>query len=160
MIIVTQLAENHWKEVAQIFKEGIQTKNATFRVQVPDWKEWDASHHSHSRLVAVDNGEVLGWCALAPVSARFEYRGVAEVSIYIKLDSVGKGIGSMLMNAVIKSSEENGIWTLYSSLFPENTASVKLHIKKGFRCIGIREKIAQLDGVWRDTVLYERRIPV
>ncbi|MGG8496529.1 N-acetyltransferase family protein [Tenacibaculum sp. TC6] len=159
MITVTQLTEYHWEEVAEIFKEGIQTKNATFRTQVPDWQEWDITHHSHSRLVAVDNGKVLGWCALAPVSARFEYRGVAEVSIYIALDSVGKGIGSMLMNAVIESSEENGIWTLYSSLFPENTASVNLHIKKGFRRIGIREKIAQLDGVWRDTVLYERRIP-
>jgi len=157
MVGITKFTENHWNKVAEIYEEGIATKNATFRTKVPSWEEWDISHHNHSRFIAVENDKILGWCAIAPVSTRFEYRGVAEVSVYIKLDLLGKGIGSLLMSAIIKSSEENGIWTLYSSLFPENEASVKLHLKYGFRKIGYREKIAQLDGVWRDTVLYERR---
>ncbi|WP_417785480.1 GNAT family N-acetyltransferase [Tenacibaculum sp.] len=157
MVSIEKLTQSHWQEVAVIFKEGIQTKNATFRTQVSSWEEWNASHYQHSRFIAVEVNEVVGWCAIAPVSTRFEYRGVAEVSVYVKQGVVGKGIGSLLMAAVIKSSEENGIWTLYSSLFPENEASVKLHLKYGFRKIGYREKIAQLDGVWRDTVLYERR---
>lgn len=157
MVSIEKLTQSHWQEVAVIFKEGIQTKNATFRTQVPSWEKWNASHYQHSRFIAVEVNEVVGWCAIAPVSTRFEYRGVAEVSVYVKQGVVGKGIGSLLMAAVIKSSEENGIWTLYSSLFPENEASVKLHLKYGFRKIGYREKIAQLDGVWRDTVLYERR---
>ncbi len=105
----------------------------------------------------MSNNEVVGWCAIAPVSKRECYQGVAELSIYISLRHIGKGIGSLLMNQLIESSEANGIWTLYSSLFPENIASVSLHQKNGFREIGRREKIAQQDGVWRDTVLYERR---
>lgn len=157
MVTIEKLTQSHWQEIAAIFKEGIQTKNATFRTQVPSWEEWNASHHQHSRFIAEEVKEVVGWCAIAPVSIRFEYRGVAEVSVYVKQGVVGKGIGSLLMEAAIQSSEENGIWTLYSSLFPENEASVKLHLKYGFRKIGYREKIAQLDGVWRDTVLYERR---
>ncbi|AZJ36632.1 GNAT family N-acetyltransferase [Tenacibaculum singaporense] len=157
MIRIEKATKEHWSEISEIYREGIQTKNATFRTETPTWEEWNASHHQHSRFIAVEVNEVVGWCAIAPVSTRFEYRGVAEVSVYVKQGVVGKGIGSLLMEAVIKSSEENGIWTLYSSLFPENEASVKLHLKYGFRRIGYREKIAQLDGVWRDTVLYERR---
>ncbi|NVK08085.1 MAG: N-acetyltransferase family protein [Tenacibaculum sp.] len=157
MIEVVKLTQNHWKEVAEIYKEGIATKNATFRTKVPSWEEWNTSHHQHTRFIAIEDNKILGWCAIAPVSTRFEYRGVAEVSVYVKLGVLGKGIGSLLMDAVVKSSENNGIWTLYSSLFPENEASVKLHLKYGFRKIGYREKIAELEGVWRDTVLYERR---
>ncbi|MGQ3676894.1 GNAT family N-acetyltransferase [Tenacibaculum discolor] len=157
MIEVVKLTQNHWKEVAEIYKEGVATKNATFRTKVPNWEEWNTSHHQHTRFIVTEGNKVLGWCAIAPVSTRFEYRGVAEVSVYVKLGVLGKGIGSLLMDAVVKSSENNGIWTLYSSLFPENEASVKLHVKYGFRKIGYREKIAELDGVWRDTVLYERR---
>lgn len=155
MIIVGKLLKEHWQEVVAIYKEGLETKNATFRTNIPDWEEWDSSHHTHSRLIAIENNTVLGWCALTPVSKRFEYRGVAEVSVYVKVG--GRGIGSLLMEELISTSEQQGIWTLYSSLFPENIGSVKLHKKFGFRKIGIREKIAQLDGVWRDTVLYERR---
>ncbi|TDQ30086.1 GNAT family N-acetyltransferase [Tenacibaculum caenipelagi] len=157
MISIAKFTQNQWQEVAVIYKEGIDTKNATFRTEVPSWEEWNASHHQHSRFVAVEENKVVGWCAIAPVSKRFEYRGVAEVSVYVKQGVVGKGIGSLLMEAVIGSSENNGIWTLYSSLFPENIGSEKLHVKYDFRKIGYREKIAQLDGVWRDTVLYERR---
>ncbi|CAM1371620.1 GNAT family N-acetyltransferase [Tenacibaculum xiamenense] len=156
-VLIEKLTFNHWEEVARIYQEGIETKKATFRTVVPSWIDWDNGHHNHSRFVAVINSKVVGWCALAPVSTRFEYRGVAEVSIYIALSHLGKGIGTILMEKLISSSEENNIWTLYSSLFPENVGSMKLHEKNGFRLIGRREKIAQLDGAWKDTILYERR---
>lgn len=156
-VYVTIFLKEHWKKVSDIYKEGIETKNATFRTKVADWEEWNDLHYEHSRFVAVENKRIIGWCAIAPVSNRYEYRGVAEVSVYVKLDAVGKKVGSLLMNTLIKSANKEGIWTLYSSLFPENIASIKLHEKNDFRLIGFREKIAQLDGVWRDTVLYERR---
>ena len=151
------LKEEHWQEVAKIYQEGIDTKNATFETETPTWRDWNETHHQHSRFVVIENNVVLGWCAASPVSKRDAYKGVAEVSVYVSLKHLGKGVGNILLQALIKSSEENRIWTLYSSLFPENKGSVRLHLKNGFRKIGIREKIAQLDGVWRDTVLYERR---
>ena len=154
---IEKLTQEHWQKVAAIYQEGIDTKNATFETETPTWKDWNAAHHQHSRFVMLEDKKVLGWCALSPVSKRFAYQGVAEVSIYISLQNLGKGIGNRLMLALIKSSEENKIWTLYSSLFPENTGSVRLHEKHEFKKIGKREKIAQLDGIWRDTVLYERR---
>jgi len=151
------LEEKHWREVAKIYQDGIDTKEATFRTQVPDWEDWNKTHHQHSRFVLLENEHVLGWCAISSVSKREAYKGVAEVSVYVSLKYIGKGIGNKLMRALITSSEDNGIWTLYSSLFPENIASVNLHLKNGFRKTGIREKIAKQDGTWRDTVLYERR---
>ncbi len=154
---IEKLTQNHWEEVAKIYQDGIDTKNATFRTQVPTWKDWNGAHHLHSRFVALENNKVVGWCAVSPVSKREAYKGVAEVSVYISLQSLRKGLGNMLLEILITTSEENEIWTLYSSLFPENRGSVKLHKKNGFRKIGIREKIAKQDGVWRDTVLYERR---
>jgi phosphinothricin acetyltransferase len=154
---IEKLKEAHWVEVVMIYQEGIDTKNATFRAKVPDWKTWNENHYTHSIFVAIDNGVIIGWCAIAPVSKREAYKGVAEVSVYVSLDSLSKGVGGHLIKELIKSSEENGIWTLYASLFPENIGSVKLHLKNDFRFIGLREKIAQQDGVWRDTVLYERR---
>jgi phosphinothricin acetyltransferase len=154
---IENLTEKHWQEVSEIYSDGIATKNATFRTEVPTWIDFDGSHHLHSRFVVKENNKVIGWCAISPVSKRYEYRGVAEVSVYVSLCSIGKGIGNILLKELIKSSEENGIWTLYSSLFPENIGSVKLHAKNSFRKIGIREKIAKQDGVWRDTKLYERR---
>lgn len=156
-MLVEKLTYNHWPEVVQIYKDGIATKNATFRIEVPSWEDWNASHHQHSRFVAVENDKVIGWCAIAPVSKRAAYIGVAEVSVYVSLTELGKGIGDTLMQVLIKSSEEHGIWTLYSSLFPENKGSVQLHLKNDFRYIGRRERIALQDGIWRDTVLYERR---
>ena len=156
-MIIENLQEKHWEEVAKIYQNGIDTKSATFRTQVPIWNDWNETHFQHSRFVVLENELVLGWCAIAPVSKRLAYKGVAEVSVYVSLKHIGKGIGSILLQSLIKSSEENGIWTLYSSLFPENEGSVQLHSKNGFRKIGIREKIAQQDGIWRDTVLYERR---
>ncbi len=143
--------------VLEIYSSGIATRNATFETEVPAWEEWDSRHHLHSRYVYEEIGGVRGWIALSPVSARKAYSGVAEVSIYIYPSSTGHGIGSQLMQKVIESSEEQGIWTLFSSIFPENTATLRLHEKFDFRIIGRRERIAQLDGKWRDTILLERR---
>lgn len=156
-MIIERLTVKHWQEVSTIYEEGIATKNATFEVEAPTWNDWNETHHQHSRFVLLENKKVLGWSAISPISKREAYKGVAEVSIYVSLKYLGKGIGGLLMKSLIKSSEENNIWTLYSSLFPENNGSIKLHLKNGFRKIGIREKIAQQDGIWRDTVLYERR---
>lgn len=143
--------------VIEIYKMGIDTLNATFETEVPSWFDWDNKHLSHSRFVYIDNEKVLGWVALSAVSARPAYNGVAEISIYIDTDYRAKGIGSQLMEMVIQSSEEHGIWTLNSSVFPENAATLKLHEKFGFRIIGFKEKVARLDGKWRSTILLERR---
>jgi phosphinothricin acetyltransferase len=143
--------------VLEIYSMGLETKNATFETMVPSWKEWDSKHLSHSRLVFEENEKVEGWAALTPFSAREVYRGVAEVSIYVAKGFRGKKIGLALMDQIIISSEFNGIWTLVSSVFPENEATLRLHKKFGFRIIGKRERIARLDGKWRDTILLERR---
>lgn len=160
MISIVPMLPTHADAVLQIYREGLETGQATFNTEVPTWEQWDRSHHQHSRFVAVDGTMVVGWVALSPVSVRFCYRGVAEFSIYIGAAHRGKGIGDLLMQQLISESEENGIWTLHSSTFPENLASIKLQKKYGFREIGYREKIAELHGVWRDTVLLERRSKV
>ncbi|WP_242928799.1 GNAT family N-acetyltransferase [Pontibacter vulgaris] len=160
MIEITPMLPEHAEAVLNIYEEGLQTGQSTFNTEVPTWQDWDKGHLAHSRLVAIENGKVLGWVALSPVSARHCYRGVAEFSIYIGAQARGKGIGNLLMQALIQKSEANGIWTLHSSTFPENTASINLQKKYGFREIGYREKIAELHGVWRDTILLERRSTV
>lgn len=143
--------------ILEIYQMGLETRNATFETQVPSWTDWDSKHLRHPRFVYEEDGNIVGWIALSPVSTRKVYEGVAEVSIYIDKRWVGKGIGSQLMEKLIQSSEEHGIWTLFSSVFPENDATLKLHAKFGFRVIGRRETIAQLDHQWRDTILLERR---
>lgn len=145
------------ESVLEIYRMGLETRNATFETKGPSWKEWDSKHLAHSRFVSEENGIVNGWAALTPFSTREVYSGVAEVSIYIAGSFRGKKIGSELMENIIISSERNGIWTLVSSVFPENEATLRLHSKFGFRIIGKREKIAQLEGKWRDTMLLERR---
>jgi phosphinothricin acetyltransferase len=143
--------------VLEIYRMGLETRNATFETTMPSWQEWDSKHLSHSRFVSVTDAIVVGWAALTPFSTREVYRGVAEVSIYIAAGFRGKKIGSNLMEQIIISSELNGIWTLVSSVFPGNEATLRLHEKFGFRIIGKRERIAKLDGKWRDTILLERR---
>ena len=155
--MIRKMTEKDGPKVLEIYKMGIETRNATFETKVPSWADWDSDHLKHSRFVYTDNGKILGCVALSPVSSRSAYKGVAEISIYIDTDTRGKGIGSLLMYKVITSSEEHGIWSLYSSVFPENTITLKLHEKFNFRIIGTREKIAQIDGKWRDTILLERR---
>ncbi|MDA0194254.1 MAG: GNAT family N-acetyltransferase [Bacteroidetes bacterium] len=154
---IIQMLPAHWPDVKRIYEEGIATQNATFETSCPVWEKWNASHLPHSRWIALIDTKVAGWAALSPVSDRCVYGGVAEVSIYVGSDLRGQGIGKGLMNRMIKSSEENGLWTLNSATFPENTESIMLHIKCGFREIGYRERIGQLDGIWRNTVLMERR---
>ncbi len=155
--VIREMTDQDAPRVLEIYKMGLETRNATFETKVPSWQDWDAKHHYHSRFVFVEDVKILGWIVLAPVSVRKVYAGVAEVSVYIAINAHGKGIGSKLMEKVILSSEKQGIWTLYSSIFPENKATLRLHEKFGFRIIGRREKIAKLDGRWRDTILLERR---
>ncbi|NVO18659.1 MAG: N-acetyltransferase family protein [Bacteroidetes bacterium] len=143
--------------VLEIYKLGILSGNATFESMVPSWQDWDLNHLQHFRYVFVEGREVLGWIALSPVSARKVYQGVAEVSVYVLPGQHGRGIGFALMEKVIGASEADGIWTLCSSVFPENVATLRLHEKAGFRIIGYREKIARLNNTWRNTLLLERR---
>lgn len=147
----------HWEEVKRIYLEGIATGHATFQASAPDWEEWDSSHLPACRLVAIENAEVLGWAALTPVSGRCVYAGVAEVSVYVAQKARGKGIGGMLLGALVAEAEKNDLWTLQAGIFPENEASIQLHIKAGFRMIGTRERIGKMNGQWRDTALLERR---
>lgn len=157
MIQVQALLPEHAAAVLAIYDEGLQSGQATFNTVVPSWQEWDAAHLAHTRLIATENGKALGWVALLPVSARACYKGVAEFSIYIAKESRGRGIGNLLMEAMIKESEANGVWTLQSATFETNTTSIALQQKFGFRVIGIRERIAQLNTVWHNTVVLERR---
>jgi L-amino acid N-acyltransferase YncA len=147
----------HWPSVERIYLEGIATGNATFETESPGWENWDAKHHQHSRLVALEGGSLLGWAALSPVSQRRVYAGVAEVSIYVAEAARGKGVGRALLAALVEQAERNGIWTLQAGIFPENRASISLHKACGFREVGVRERIGRLRGVWRDVVLMERR---
>ena len=151
------MIESDWDLVRNIYVEGIATGNATFETDAPVWKSWDSSHLAHSRLVARNGENIVGWAALSPVSGRCVYGGVAEVSVYVGENGRGLGVGKSLLIALIKSSEENGIWTLQAGIFPENTASRELHLRNGFREIGFRERIGKHGGIWRSTVLFERR---
>lgn len=161
-VVVRVMGDGDAAAVIGIYRAGIESGNATFESRVPDWSAWTAGHMSHSRLVAVMDGQVVGWAALAPVSRRDVYRGVAEVSIYVAPEAGGKGIGTRLMAALIESAEKEGIWTLQASIFDENRASQQLHRKHGFREIGRRERIGLMShglyaGRWRDTIFLERR---
>jgi L-amino acid N-acyltransferase YncA len=155
--MIREMLKSDSESVLEIYRMGLETRNATFETIVPSWQEWNAKHLSHSRFIFEENGKVTGWAALTPFSGRKVYSGVAEISIYVATSFRGKKIGSGLMEKIIISSELNGIWTLFSSVFPENEATLRLHKKFGFRIIGTRESIAKLDGKWRDTVLLEKR---
>jgi L-amino acid N-acyltransferase YncA len=154
---IISIHKDHFPEIAEIYRQGLETGNATFETTLPTWEDWDKAKLKHSRLAAVINDTVVGWAALSSVSDRCVYGGVAEVSIYISNDHQGKGIGKALMLKLIEDSERNGIWTLQSGMFPENEATVALHKSAGFRIIGQREKIGKLGNIWRDTILMERR---
>lgn len=156
-ISIGTLTRSDWDAVHSIYLQGIATGEATFETDVPTFDEWDSSHLPGCRLVARRGEEIVGWAALSPVSSRCAYRGVAEASIYIAAPRRGEGIGKALLNELIALSEGEGIWTLESSMFPENEASIRLHKACGFREFGFREKIAELDGKWRNTILMERR---
>ena len=175
-LIVAPMTPADWPAVRAIYAAGIATGNATFETAVPGWAAWDAAHLPAARLVArigEDNGDgneggnedggaparnrVAGWAALSPVSARACYAGVAEHSVYVAADLRGRGVGKRLLADLVSASEAAGIWTLQSSIFPENGASIAIHLACGFRILGRRKRVAMLHGVWRDTVIVERR---
>jgi L-amino acid N-acyltransferase YncA len=143
--------------VREIYLAGILSGDATFETAAPSWEKWNTGHLSFARLAACLGTEVTGWAALSAVSTRPAYSGVAEVSVYVLSNCRGQGYGRALLTALISESEKNGIWTLQASIFPENLASISLHKAGGFREVGRRERIAKLNGVWRNTVLLERR---
>lgn len=148
-----------WGEVIEIYYQGIQTNNATFSISIPSYEEWDKLHTKECRLVADADGEVAGWAAISPISSRECYKGVAEVSIYIDVNHSGKGLGEKLLSALLEESEKNGFWTIQACIIQNNTASIKLHEKCGFRMVGYRERIAKdRFGTWRNTVIMEHRI--
>jgi phosphinothricin acetyltransferase len=154
------MRQEDWPAVRAIYLEGIATGNATFEQTAPEWEKWNAGHLLAARIVARSNGTVLGWAALSGVSSRCVYAGVAEVSIYVAERARGRGVGRQLMARLVADSEAEGMWTLQAGTFPENVASVALHERAGFRIVGKRDRLGQMNGRWRDVVLMERRSAV
>jgi L-amino acid N-acyltransferase YncA len=155
--VIDQMRASDWDQVRSIYLEGIRSGHSTFETDAPSWEKWDEGHLQIARLVMRDGDKILGWAALSPISKRHVYRGVAELTVYVSENARGQGIGRALLEALIEESERNGIWTLQASIFPENAASIQLHLRCEFREVGRRERIAMLNGVWRDTLLFERR---
>jgi phosphinothricin acetyltransferase len=155
--VIDKMRDSDWEQVREIYLEGIRSGHSTFETEAPSWECWNEAHLPFARLVMRAAERVNGWAALSLVSKRQVYRGVAELTVYVAESARGQGIGRALLEALIEESERNGIWTLQASIFPENLASIKLHRRCGFREVGRRERIAMLHGVWRDTLLFERR---
>ncbi|MFC4559551.1 GNAT family N-acetyltransferase [Virgibacillus kekensis] len=159
-IVINKMVKEDWADVRDIFIEGIETRNATFETEAPSWEIWDAGHFEECRLVVREGEKVIGWAALSPISDRSAHRGVAEVSIYLSSLSIGKGLGTELLQKLVECSENKGFWTLQTSIFPENQSSIRLHKKCGFAVVGVRKRLGMLDGEWRDVVILERRSKV
>lgn len=157
MVQIREMKASDWDEVAQIYADGIATGYATFEQTIPTYESWDKAHLTECRLVAEEEGSILGWAALSPVSSRCVYGGVGEVSVYVGDQCRGKGVGKSLMEQLILESEKAGFWTIQSGIFPENQASIKLHEKVGFRFIGKRERVGKIHGQWKDNLLFEKR---
>lgn len=156
-IEIRALTADDWQAVSLIYQDGIATGQATFEAATPSWTEWDKNHLTTSRLVATSAERVVGWAALSQVSSRAVYEGVVETSVYVAQEWRRKGVGRALLETMVIEAESNGIWTLQASIFPENAASMNLHQSCGFRVVGTRQRIGRLNGVWRDTLLLERR---
>ena len=159
-LVIIEMSTGDWDDVRAIYEEGIATGHATFEERAPSWETWDGSHLATCRLVASEDGTLLGWAALSPVSGRCVYEGVAEISVYVSSAARRRGVGKTLLAALIAASETAGIWTLQAGVFPENIESIALHGACGFREVGRRERIGMMADVWRDTVLLERRSTV
>lgn len=159
-LVIENMSPAHWRQVRRIYQEGIDTGMATFETRATSWREWDRRHLPFARLVSLSDGSVTGWAALGAVSTRPVYSGVAEVSVYVGASWRGLGTGRALLEKLIAESEKHGIWTLQASIFPENESSISLHKHGGFREVGIRRSIGEMNGVWRDTMLLERRSEV
>jgi L-amino acid N-acyltransferase YncA len=158
VVEIRAMTIDDWPSVAAIYAEGIATRQATFETETPAWAVFDAGWLAAHRLVAVEDDRVVGWATLSATSGRACYAGVVEDTVYVSGVARGQGVGRALMESLLGSADEAGIWTIQASMFPENAASLALHRKLGFRVVGRRERIAQLDGVWRDTVLLELRL--
>jgi len=170
-LVISPMQPDDWLAVCEVYRQGIDTSNATFETELPNWQKWDLAHRKDCRLVARDSGEsnasadlaergILGWAALSPVSSRRVYSGVAEVSVYVGAAARGCGVGKRLLETLIEESERAGVWTLQAGIFPQNTASIRLHQSWGFREVGVRRHIGKLRDVWRDVLLLERRSTV
>jgi L-amino acid N-acyltransferase YncA len=159
MTEIRRMSRDDWPAVEAIYAAGIATGDATFDTAPPSWEEFDRDRMRDHRLVAVEDGDVVGWAAFSPTSTRECYAGVVEHSVYVAESARGRGIGRALMEALVAEADAAGFWTIQTSIFPENAASVALHERLGFRLVGRRERIGQLGGVWRDTVFLERRSP-
>jgi len=157
---IEPMTEAHAPAVLAIYQAGIDEGDATFETRAPDWPEFTAARLPDHRYVARNGADVLGWVAVSPVSGRCVYAGVVEHSVYVHPAARGQGVGRQLLDTLITSTEAAGIWTIQSGVFPENTASVALHHAVGFRDVGIRERIGQHHGRWRDVLLLERRSPL
>ncbi|MFJ9790645.1 GNAT family N-acetyltransferase [Streptomyces globosus] len=158
---IAALLPEHAEQVLAVYQAGIDEGDATFETRAPDWTAFDKAKLPGHRFVALDgDGRVLGWVAASAVSDRCAYAGVVEHSVYVHPEARGRGVARALLDALIASTEAGGIWTIQSGIFPENTASLALHERAGFRVIGTRERIGRLHGVWRDVVLVERRSPL
>jgi L-amino acid N-acyltransferase YncA len=155
--VIRAMVSSDWSRVRAIYAAGILSGNATFETEPPEWEIWDEGHLADLRLVAVGGAEVIGWAAASPVSDRCCYAGVVENSVYVDPDYQGRGIGRLLLDSLVAASEEAGNWTIQTGIFPENVASLALHEVCGFRVVGRRERLGQLDGRWRDVILLERR---
>ena len=155
--MIRNLQNSDAEAVLDIYQQGLDSGEASFETTAPNWETWQSKYLPFCRLVWEQHAQVQGWAALAAVSARACYRGVAEVSVYVASHCAGEGIGSRLMASLVEESEKNDIWSLHSSIFPENQATLKLHLRHGFREVGIRERIAQQHGRWRNTLILERR---
>jgi phosphinothricin acetyltransferase len=157
---IRELRPDDWPEAARIYAAGIATGNATFETEPPDWTAFDATRLPEHRFVAAVDGSVAGWVAASRVSARAVYAGVVEHSVYVDPAAQRRGVGRLLLERLVASTEAAGIWTIQSGVFPENEASLRLHERAGFEVVGRRRRLARLHGVWRDVLLLERRSPV
>jgi phosphinothricin acetyltransferase len=155
-VTIRELRPEDWPAVRAIYEEGIRDDDATFETETPSWERWDAAH-PELRLVAERDGSVVGWAALSPASSRHCYRGVGEVGVYVTEQARGVGLGRELLALLVERSERAGYWTLTAGVFPENEASLRLHKACGFREVGVRERIGETGGVWRDVIWLERR---
>jgi L-amino acid N-acyltransferase YncA len=156
---IRPFCDEDWPSVRAIYAQGIATGHATFEVEPPTFERWTSTHPQEHRFVATREGEVVGWIALAPVSDRCVYAGVGEHSVYVAENARGEGIGRRLLETLITHADAGDIWTIQSGIFPENIASVQLHLGCGFRVVGTRERLGQHNGRWRDALLLERRKP-
>jgi L-amino acid N-acyltransferase YncA len=159
-VTIEAMRPEHWEQVARIYADGIATGNATFETEVPSWEAWDRAHLSEHRFVGVNDGRVVGWVAVSPVSDRCVYGGVVENSVYVDESVRGLGIGRRLLEALVDSTEAAGVWTIQTGIFPENAGSVRLHERVGFEVVGTRKRLGKLHGTWRDVLLMERRSAV